>query len=275
MHAMRRRFRSAIDAVVPTAGQLYRQWREIKASVSPPLMTPYGFKLSGEVSMACTDFERDEVEVVCAYLSRTPVCVDVGANVGFYTCLAASRGRYVVAVEPVAANVKVLMNNLMYNGFHRVEVHPLGLSSEVGVHPIHGRGTGASFVPGWAGMTDERCVPVPVTTLDLVLGGRFEGTQIFVKVDVEGVEHEVIRGASRTLLQNPKPVWLIEICLNEHFPSGLNRDFQQIFETMWQHGYEARVAAPSERLVCREDVNRWIGNGHVDFGSHNYLFVHP
>jgi hypothetical protein len=92
-------------------------------------------------------------------------------------------------------------------------------------------------------------------------------------MDVEGFENEVLKGAEDTLRSQPRPVWLIEISLDQHFPGGLNANFCHTFETFWGLGYEARIADSDERTITPEDVNRWAKSGHVDFGSHNYLFV--
>ena len=66
---------------------------------------------------------------------------------------------------------------------------------------------------------------------------------------------------------------MVEICLNEHFRSGFNEQFRETFQIFWSHGYECRVAATHSRTVTPSDVNRWVAQGCVDFGTHNYLFV--
>jgi hypothetical protein len=93
-------------------------------------------------------FESAEIREFCRHLDRAAVCVDIGANVGLYTCIAANRGKQVVAVEPMARNLEVLYRNIDGNGFHDVEVFPLGLSCESGVKRIYGSGVCASLVGG-------------------------------------------------------------------------------------------------------------------------------
>jgi FkbM family methyltransferase len=72
-----------------------------------------------------------------------------------YTCLAASRGKHVVAIEPMASNLKLLYRNLVRNNFADVEVFPLALSSSGGIIRIFGDGTAASMLPGWAGASEK------------------------------------------------------------------------------------------------------------------------
>lgn len=257
---------------MPGIGHIYRELRDKRAFSRPPSQTPYGFKFAGNPSMVDGSFEREEIAVFSKHLERASVCIDIGANIGLYTCLAVARGKRAVAVEPLQNNLRLLYANLIANDFLDVEVFPLGLSGKGGIKRLFGSRTGASFLPGWAGASERYYEVVPVTTLDAITSARFGGQALFVKMDVEGFEAEVLEGAEETLGSTPKPTWLVEVCLDEHFPGGMNRRFFDTFQTFWRHGYEARVADRDERVVTFEDVSRWVQNGHVDFGSHNYIF---
>ena len=267
--------RKMVDTCFPGVGQVYRTLRDQWISRAAPKPTPFGFLLAGNSSMAGGGFESDEAGEIAVFselIQGAVACLDVGANIGFYTCLAASLGKHVVAVEPLASNLKLLYANLVANDFLDVEVFPLGLSDKGGIKRLYGRGTAASFVSGWAGTPAKDYEVVPVTTLDAITNLRFAGLPIFIKMDVEGFENEVLQGAETILQSHPKPVWLVEVCLNEHFPGGLNHKFCDTFATFWRHGYQASVADPSGRPVSPADVSRWAQNGRVDFGSHNYIF---
>jgi len=229
--------------------------------------------LAADESIQRGEFEQDELQLFLEILAGSSVCVDVGAHIGLYSCLAAKRGKHAVAVEPLGSNLSLLYRNLVTNGFLDVEVYPVGLASKPGLRRLFGGGTGASFVAGWAATPERWSRTVPVTTLDIILGDRFTGIQLIIKVDVEGFELEVLRGAQQTLGMAPKPRWLVEICLGEYHPTGRNREFEEVFEVFWRNGYVARTADPTRRPISREDVKRWLHMGFVDFGSQNYLFV--
>ncbi len=269
---LHRATRHIADSWLPAIGRTYRSMRDKRAALAAPVPTPFGFKLAGNATMATGDFETDEIEVFLKYLQNASTCIDIGANIGLYTCLAAAQGKHVIAVEPLAVNLTALYRNLLCNDFLDVEVFPVGLSAKAGIKRLFGGNTGASFVPGWAGTSDKRYETVPISTLDLIVNTRFNAQPILVKIDVEGFEYEVLSGAEYALGLSPRPVWLVEICLSENFPDGWNDKFRDTFELFWRKGYEARTANREERLIHPSDVERWVKQGHVDFGSYNYLF---
>ena len=93
-----------------------------------------------------------------------------------------------------------------------------------------------------------------------------------IKVDVEGAEYSVVRGATKTLARLPSPVWICEICLTEHHPSGVNPNFLDMFRIFSAHGYEARTVGGQGQIITQQDVEGWVRNCKRDFGSINYVF---
>ncbi len=264
--------RGALDAFAPDLAGLYRLSREAKAVSQPALQTPYGFRLAGPSHLAEGSFEKIEIELFIRCLNKCKDCVDVGANVGLYSCIAASLGRRVIAIEPLPLNKQFLLRNLFDNGFLETEVHLEAVSDAIGLTHLYGGGTAASLVRGWAGEHNSRGSIVPSTTLDTILGERFPGIPLMIKIDVEGHEYAALKGAEAVMKRVPSPVWLVEISLLEHWPEGMNPNFLRTFEMFWSHDYLAFTADSEERAVLPSDVNRWLAEGRRGFGSHNYLF---
>src|SRR5207249_12233043 len=133
--------------------------------------------------------------------------------------------------------------NMAANGWKDIEVYPVGLSDRPGLGLLYGAsGTGASLIRSWAGASQAFQRMVPLSTLDILLGERFKGKKLIIKIDVEGVEHQVLLGSSKIISMARRPTWLIEICLNEYHLDGLNPKYAVTFEIFWKHGYEARTA---------------------------------
>jgi len=140
------------------------------------------------------------------YLHPGDVAWDVGAFIGFHTLLMSRRveqGR-VLALEPDPRNAERLRRNLSLNGVTNVEVLPVAAGARrdrasLEPHPTHPSQTRVRAAGG---------MPCEVSPLDDLLG--LTSPPALVKVDVEGVEAEVLAGASE-VLESARPVWCIEL----------------------------------------------------------------
>jgi FkbM family methyltransferase len=242
--------------------------------------TPLGFKLISGFHPAYTlmrtgEFEIAETALIQSFLGQVDLFVDIGANLGYYTCLALQNNTPVIAFEPQQQNLQCLLQNLVANDWkEKVEVFPVALSDKPGLLTLYGAsGPSASLVKNWAGYSSRFQKIVPVTTLDAVLGLRFADQHLFIKIDVEGAEYGVLRGALQNIARLPKPVWLLEICLHEFHPDNANPNYLQTFQMFWDNGYQAYTAAESPKLVTPDDVKRWVREGHCDSGIFNYVFI--
>jgi FkbM family methyltransferase len=139
-----------------------------------------------------------------ALLRPGGVFLDVGANVGFFTLIAAglvgASGR-VIALEPIPRTFELLRANLDLNGFTQVQAERLALGAAPGTVQLHLPPPEAHRdflvtkvpVPGW------EPVAVPCATLDEAVA-RWQLPRIdLLKIDVEGGEPEVIRGGRSAL----------------------------------------------------------------------------
>lgn len=233
-----------------------------------------GSKSMHHIAMQRGKFEPEETALFMTEFQRADVFVDVGANIGFYSCLARSLEKHVVAVEPLPKNLSYLVTNLLANSWVDIEVFPLGLSEQPGLATLYGASsTGASLIGSWAGASRLFQRTIPLSSLDILLGDRFNGKKVFIKIDVEGAEYSVLLGAISTMKLDPKPTWVIEICLNEYHPYGIHPNFQDTFNLFWQHGYEVRTADSSNKLILPEDIKRWVQSGQCDSGTINYKLV--
>ena len=140
------------------------------------------------------------------------VMVDVGANIGTYTCWAArtvGASGQVHAFEPVPGTRTVLSAHVDQNALSNVTVHPVAVGDTPGELTLF-------TVPGISGWSatyprDEGSVPVtmPVVTLDDQFPGKVPR---LVKIDVEGFEPQVLRGMTRLMNGDTPPIIALELC---------------------------------------------------------------
>ena len=147
-------------------------------------------------------FEAAESIYLRRIIAVDAVCIDVGANVGYFTMLMAQAARAgtVLAFEPLPLNVALIGASAALNGFANIRV----VQSAVGDAPGTIEFTEAAD-SAYSSMHDTgrkavgRRLAVPVTTLDLALG---DGRADVLKIDVEGAEALVLGGA-QALLADP------------------------------------------------------------------------
>lgn len=260
----------------PKLAMTYRYVRDSWQIYEEPQETQMGFKLVGNQSMQSGWFEPEETQIVKQILPCVDIVINVGANIGYYCCIALSQGKYVVAFEPINLNLRYLLRNIKANNWEsRIEVYPVALSNKVGVIEIYGGGTGASLVKGWAGTPEQYVTLVPSTTLDNALNTRFQGKRCFILVDIEGAEQLMLEGASSIIDMVPRPVWMMEISISEHQPKGIsvNPNLSSTFHFFWNNGYEAWTADRQCRIIYPDEIKKIVETGIDTIHTHNFLFI--
>ena len=137
--------------------------------------------------------------------------VDVGANIGIYALpwAAANAGVTVHCFEPNPAVRARLERNVALNRLGaRIRLHSEALSDRAGTATLHGSDDLSSLNEGVHSGRQAAPVEVPLARLDDVLGG--EGPLVsLVKIDVQGHELEVLRGAEAVISRN-RPAMILE-----------------------------------------------------------------
>jgi FkbM family methyltransferase len=163
-------------------------------------------------------WERDLQELLAAMSLRGGVCLDIGANIGVHSLLMSElvgpAGR-VYAFEPERRNFALLEANLKLNRVTNVTAIATALGDSVGTCrlAVSPNNFGDHRV---ASGTEGRGGDVPITTVDAAMAAVPDGAVRFVKVDVQGYEHHVLRGMRATLERNPNLILALEV-----FPQAL------------------------------------------------------
>lgn len=162
-------------------------------------------------------YEPDLVRYLATAVAPGSVFVDVGAHVGFYSCLAAGLGASVLAVEAHPLLVHLIRRNAALNGFHRIQPicaaagRSAGLTALARLDPSPGTQVVGLMPANSAvfGLHHRNLDWVPVVTLDDLLAD-LPDHPILVKVDVEGMELAVLEG-SRRLIEERRAGFVIEL----------------------------------------------------------------
>jgi FkbM family methyltransferase len=163
--------------------------------------------------------------------------IDVGANVGTYTLWAAEHGAEVIALEPAADTFDLLRENVALNQY-RVTA----LRAAAGGHCGTARFT--------AGLDAGNCLspdgPVltELVTIDSLIGDR---PVTGMKVDVEGFEFDVLRGAARALAE--RRIGLIQLEWNRACALAVGTDRRPVAQLLARYGYRLFRPDPAGRLA--------------------------
>jgi FkbM family methyltransferase len=191
--------------------------------------------------------EYDDLCLVRDLLGEYDWFVDVGANVGVYTVLAAARARAggVIALEPDPLAREELERNVQLNGLRNVVVRgeaageaarevwftrELDSRNHVVAEPFAGARRLARMVT-----LDSVCLPVAIPAI--------------VKLDAEGYASAVLEGARELLGHERPPAWIIEVL-----------DDRSLVRLLRGLGYVACAYDPDRRSLVEGRRSRWSDN---------------
>jgi FkbM family methyltransferase len=162
-------------------------------------------------------YEQDEIRFVLGLLKPGDCAIDVGGHIGFFTMQMAAavgpEGR-VYAFEPLDANADLLERSIAENDFgERIRFQRAAVGAVPGTatltFPVETLNSGGAYLlrDGAVPLAGNRKKEVPLVALDAL---DLRRPVRFVKMDVEGAEPQVLRGAAR-ILEADKPVILSEL----------------------------------------------------------------
>ena len=159
-------------------------------------------------NLYCGLHEFEEMGFLLHFLKPNDLFVDVGANVGTYTILASSHiGCNTITFEPISATYKRLLNNIAINHIEsKVSAYNIGVGAERKILKFT---DGLDTVNHVIGEKENiKSVEVDVNTLDSFLP---EHQVALLKIDVEGYETEVLKGAENLFAEGRVKAVIIEL----------------------------------------------------------------
>ena len=162
------------------------------------------------------DYEPEIADYISRKATEGFSFIDVGANAGYYSLLAAAKAKdpsqVILAIEPMAENIALIKKHIDLNKFIQIEVLPYAAADS-------DRELEFSAAPNLAANTynsesaffqNAPKIKIQAKSLDTMCGS-YSFKKLLVKIDVEGAEADVLKGAFN-LLKTCKP----EIILATH-----------------------------------------------------------
>ena len=162
--------------------------------------------------------------------------IDIGAHIGMYTVLAAEKvgntGK-VIAIEPELKNYKQLIENIDLNGFKNIISQNIALADYEGSGKLYF----GSFSESHSLIFPEdknSYIEVPVKTLDNLLEELNLRKVDIIKIDAEGAEVPILKGAEKTLKANPNCKVIVA---SYHYPSQI----KEVSQFLNDRGFKTKV----------------------------------
>ena len=165
------------------------------------------------------EYEKAITSIFKRIVGPGDICLDIGANIGWYTTLfqkLVGENGQVHAFEPVPPAFENLQRNAQLNSPpHNIKLNNFALGNEekpVVLHVFSGLPSGHASISAFD-HSDFQVFPSLMRPLDSYISENALGDVSFVKIDVEGAELMVLKGASKLFEQDRLPVLEIEMAL--------------------------------------------------------------
>ncbi len=204
-------------------------------------------------------YEPTVTQIFKDTLKKGDTVFDIGANIGYYTLLAAKlvgKEGKVIAFEPEPSNFELLRKNVRLNGYTHVTLEPYAVSKETGKirlflndrnkgdHRIYDSGEARKSIEIQTVSLDDYCHDHP---------GRVD----FIKMDIQGAEAAALQGMGGVLKHNPS----IKL-VSEFWPQGLRRfgvEPETYLQELLAHDFQLHVLREdSPKPEPIEDVRLFI-----------------
>ncbi|HEX6930753.1 MAG TPA: FkbM family methyltransferase [Streptosporangiaceae bacterium] len=214
-------------------------------------------------------YQKVELDVFERLAAISDTIVDVGASIGLYSCIAADRAAVsatIVAFEPVPENVRYLRRNLEENErTARVLVEEQAVGQASGkIHIYLAEGSTSAHSPSAKNAHNSTTsLAAPAVSIDGYVRQSLRNRPIdLLKVDVEGYECAVLRGARRTLREDQPTLFI------RYVPDHLDNcgfrpiEFLDIVFGIYDNVFLVDEPRATFKPCSKDDLLRYPGRGY-------------
>lgn len=219
-------------------------------------------------------FEETEITFLKRFLKPGDFFFDIGSNIGLFSLHASpiigNTGR-IYAFEPTPVTFERLQNNIVLNNFQNIKAENLGLSNSMKPLEFHVSNNGYdawNSVVRLTQLEDSSVIEIRTNTIDNYLAENNIQHVDLIKIDVEGWELNVLKGAANLISRADSPVLMVEFTETNAFAAGYYCG--ELFDYVKSFGYDwysfdvekntlipqqKKLHYPYENLIAVKDIN--------------------
>ncbi len=158
-------------------------------------------------------FETEVITEIFNDIKEPTMFVDIGANLGYFSLLAASKGIPTVAFEPVKENYELFSKSIKDNKYDIINLHKLALGNARGKVTINLSKTNMGACSVRLMNIDDKSEECKMDTFDSFFSEE-SSHALIVKIDAEHMEKDIVTGMVETLKKGTIRCVIIEISVN-------------------------------------------------------------
>lgn len=204
----------------------------------------------GKVLIGLKQFEARDTKFIRSIAKENWVCVDIGANIGYWSIILADRcpNGTIYAFEPSPFPHALLQLNILLNAYKNVNIFQTALSDVEGLTTFTvSKDTGFSSFQDTRRKGIDKQIEVICTSLDTTMTKYASPYIHFIKIDVEGAELLVLQGSTNLFASGRIGLCMIE--LNEQNLAAYNVTIANIVTFFDTYSYKPFVLDTSEKTL--------------------------
>ena len=196
-------------------------------------------------------YEKKYVLTWQSFIEKNMIIVDIGANIGYYTLMAAEAASEVniYAFEPSSKTFDLLVRNLSFNQLTNAVAIRMAISDETGTKNLY---VSKDENIGLTGLMktdkyDDSIEEVTSTTLDDWYEKEGLKKIDLIKMDIEGADFLALKGMAK-IIQTCKPILFVEI--SKPLLHRYKNTTEEVYEYLLHFGYKAYCIIAENTLQC-------------------------
>ncbi len=179
-------------------------------------------------------------EFLKKFIDENEIIIEIGANIGHYTIIESSvlKEGKIYAIEPIPKNMELLKKNVILNNIKNIKLFPIAIGEENNSSKMYFYKK--SNLSGFKSIVGEDLleeVEVDIINLDTFIESYMEEYPTFIRMDVEGYEYNLFKGATK-LLESGKP---LKIKMEIHPNNMTKQQLKYILNSLKYYKFEIKA----------------------------------